>query len=325
MKKRTKILVVCLGILSASIVLSTWYFISTDPPIIIGEVTRNIEYKPGLKLDVYHPTEQVYDKTPVVLYIHGGAWIAGTKEGLNFNRFNDAANKLRESGYAIVSINYTLAKANQGPFPACVDDAVDAVTWIHENADTHNFDLNNLGLFGESAGAHIAMMIGFGHPEVYLSDRDDVEFKYVVDIYGPNQLRDIYNAPLVDALYSTLGKLPARMQSQLDFPRYIFGFDPKQDTARAVEIMDRFSPYNYVTPTAPPTLLIQGDADRVVPVAQSVKLQAKLDSLGVETELHIVEGADHAFANATPEQKTILQAQIVDFIRSHYSGDASSL
>jgi acetyl esterase/lipase len=261
----------------------------------------------------------VYNKAPVVLYIHGGAWIAGMKEGLNFNRFNSTVSDLRKLGYAIVSIDYTLADSNRGPFPACVQDAVDAVIWIHENADAYDLDVTNLGLFGESAGAQIAMMVGFGHPAVYLSDRADVHFQYVVDIYGPTKLQDIYHDQLISALYSTIGNLPATIQSHLDFPKYIFGFDPRTDSVRAAELMETYSPYNYVTSTAPPTLLIQGDVDRVVPVSQSIMLQAKLDSFGVENEIHIVEGADHAFANATQEQKSILQQQIVEFILRHYS------
>jgi dipeptidyl aminopeptidase/acylaminoacyl peptidase len=67
--------------------------------------------------------------------------------------------------------------------------------------------------------------------------------------------------------------------------------------------------------------MIHGDKDRVVPVDQSIRLQAKLDSLGIENEIHIVDGADHAFANATPEQKENLQKWIVEFVLRYYSGE----
>jgi acetyl esterase/lipase len=319
MKKRWKFLLFLLLASVGSLSGLAYFLVANDAPIITGDVLRNIEYKPGLKLDVYTPTRQVYEKTPVVIYIHGGAWIAGFKEGLNFNRFNQAANDLRESGYAIVSISYTLAQSNQSPFPACIEDAVDAVIWVYTHAPDHNFDINNVGLFGESAGAHLAMMVAYGHPTLYLRDYPQVRFNYVVDIYGPNRLKNIYHAPAIDTLYAALGKLPDRFQSHLDLAKYIFGFDPKQDTARATQIMETYSPYNYVTPAAPPTLLIQGDSDRVVPLEQSITLRAKLDSLGVENEMHIIEGADHAFAKATAEQKSELQKWIVGFVQRHYS------
>src|SRR5689334_237454 len=109
MKKRWIFLLLLLIFAVAFLFALSYFVVSNGAPIITGKVIRNIEYKPGLKLDVYTPTKQVYDKTPVVIYIHGGAWISGLKEGLNFNRFNQAANHLREAGYAIVSINYTLA------------------------------------------------------------------------------------------------------------------------------------------------------------------------------------------------------------------------
>lgn len=319
MKKRWKFLLILLTLAVGSFFSLGYFLHSNDAPITMGKVIRNIEYKPGLKLDIYTPTKQVYEKTPVVVYIHGGAWIGGIKEGLNFNRFNQAANELRESGYAIVAINYTLAESNKSPFPSCIEDASDAVKWVYQNADLHNFDVQNVGLFGESAGAHIAMMVGYGDPLHYLKDHPQVHFNYVIDIYGPNRLKDIYHAPAVDTLYSALAKLPKRLQSHLDIANYIFGFDPKQDSVRALQIMETYSPYNYLTSFAPPTLIIQGDSDRIVPLDQSTTLLAKLDSLSVENEIHIIEGADHAFAKATKEQKSELQKRIVEFIHHHYS------
>jgi acetyl esterase/lipase len=321
MKKRWKFLIVVITLVIGSGFGIAYFLFSNDAPIVTGSITRNIEYKPGLRLDVYAPTQQRYNKTPVVLYIHGGAWIGGMKEGLNFNRFNQTANDLRASGYAIVSINYTLAETNQSPFPTCIEDAADAVAWIHENATAYNFDLSNVGLFGESAGAHIAMMIAYNHASYTLKEYPQARFNYVVDIYGPNQLQNIYHAPTIDTLYSKLAQLPDRLQSHLDVAKYIFGFDPKQDSVRAQKMMEEYSPYNYLTSSAPPTLIIQGDKDRVVPLDQSITLLAKLDSLGVENEIHIVNGADHGFIKATPEQKLTQQKWVVKFIQRHYTSE----
>jgi acetyl esterase/lipase len=315
MKKRWKFLLWLVFIVAAILFAFGYFIIANDAPIITGTVVRNIEYKPGLKLDIYAPTKQVYDQMPVVIYIHGGAWIAGLKEGLNFNRFNQAVNELRDSGFAIVSINYTLANSNQSPFPACIDDAVDAVRWIHQNANVYLFDIDNIGLFGESAGAHIAMMTAYAD---YFKNSHEVHFNYVIDVYGPNLLTGVYHTPTVDTLYSKLAKLPSSLQSKLDIAKFIFGFDPKQDSVRAIETMNKYSPYNRVTKSAPPTLIIQGDSDRIVPIEQSTSLRAKLDSLGVENEFHIVKGADHAFAKASDEQKAEIQKWIVEFVKGHY-------
>lgn len=318
MKKYKKILWVVLALVTVGLLGIGYFFVSNHAPILTGNVIRNIEYKPGLLLDLYEPTKQVYDQTPVVLYIHGGAWITGIKETLNFNRFNQAANALRASGYAIVSINYTLAESSRSPFPTCIQDAADAVGWLSQHAATYRFDLQNVGLFGESAGAHIAMMLAYSPPSFYAKDSLPIRFNYVVDVYGPNQLEGIYHAPIVDTLSSIRGKMPKHFQSYLNLEKYIFGFDPRQDLDKALQIMRTYSPYQYLGATAPPTLLIQGDADRIVPLLQSTSLQLKLDSLGVENELHILKGADHAFINATPEQKAEVQQWIVAFIHQHY-------
>lgn len=313
LKKRWKFLLIILCLSICSAFGFGYYLIANDAPIIAGSIIRNIEYKPGLMLDIYAPTSHEFDRTPVVVYIHGGAWMAGMKEGLNFNRFNQTANDLRAAGYAIVSINYTLARNHQSPFPACIDDARDALKWIEKNADEYHFDLDNIGLFGESAGAHIAMMIGYDS-----RDSSSIRFNYIVDAYGPNQLAKIYKSSSIDTLYAKLDGLPVWLRGRLDPAKYILGFDPKQDSIRALDMMNLYSPYNYVKETAPPTLILHGDKDRVVPLDQSKSLHARLDSLGIENEFQVITGADHAFAYATTDQRTSLQKHITAFIIGHY-------
>ena len=311
MKKRWKFLIFLMALTSGAVIALGYFLVSNDAPIVVGNVVRNIEYKPGLKLDIYQPTTKVYEKAPVIVYVHGGAWIGGFKESLNFNRFNQAINTLRESGYAIVSVNYTLGKPNKSPFPDCIKDASDAVSWLTQNSALYNFDVLNIGLIGESAGAHIAMMLAYS--------QDSVKFNYVVDIYGPNQLAGILHSPLIDTLNSFVGKFPDSYRPRLSPEKYIFGLDPKQDSACVTEMVQAYSPYNYLTSSVPPTLIIQGDCDRIVPLIQSTSLQTRLDSLGVENDIHIVKGADHLFAKATRQQKLELQKRVVAFIRKHYN------
>jgi len=319
LKKTAKRVSLFIILLLSIVIVGLGYFLfSNNAPITSGQVKRDIEYKPGLALDIYTPTKQVYQKSPVVVYIHGGAWIGGLKEALNFNRFNQAANALRDSGYTIVSIDYTLAEQGRSPFPACITDASDAVTWVYEHADSFGWDKHNVGLFGESAGAHIAMMVAYANSKEFASTYKPHHFNYVLDVYGPTELEGIYHTPIADSLYSYISTLPASIESRLDLAKYIFGFDPKLDSLRAEQIMQTYSPFNYVNSSVPPTLMIHGKQDRIVPVEQSLLLKSKLDSLGVLNELHIVDGADHGFINATIEQKAVIQKWIVDFIVRQY-------
>ncbi|MEJ0031628.1 MAG: alpha/beta hydrolase [Bacteroidota bacterium] len=97
----------------------------------------------------------------MIFFIHGGAWIGGTKGSVNFNRVNGAVNKLREHGYTVISPNYSLAGKERSVFPECILDVYDAIDWTKDNASRYDLDTTHVGLMGESAGAHIAMMIAF--------------------------------------------------------------------------------------------------------------------------------------------------------------------
>jgi len=85
-KIKFKRLFIVLTILVIAVIASMASFLFTvDAPIIHGNVFHQVEYKDGLNLDIYSPTIKKYDKTPVILFFHGGAWITGTKESINFN------------------------------------------------------------------------------------------------------------------------------------------------------------------------------------------------------------------------------------------------
>ena len=296
-----------------------YFFISNDAPVLHGKIIFHKKYKDNLRLDIYLPTKSVYKKSPVVIFIHGGAWITGRKEGINLNRLNIAINKLRANGYTIISPEYTLARKSKAPFPNCIMDAFDAVKWIEENADEYNIDIDNIGLMGESAGAHIAMMVAFSKGNGFLGKNNHkFKFNYVVDIYGPTELKSLYYSESIDTILTTLNKLPERLSNQLDISKYIFGFDPKTDSIKSNEYMLAYSPINYLDKDAPPTLIIHGKNDRIVPINQSNILKSKLDSLLIENEYYEIDNVDHAFFGIKKEQKKKIQHQIVEFIHKHY-------
>lgn len=317
----TRFLILLVGVLLVLISIIGYYTIINEAPILRGQVDLQIGYKDQLNLDIYHPTNVIYERSPVVIYVHGGAWITGTKGAINFNRFNEAINELRANGYAIVCPNYTLARSGESPFPHCIIDVFDAIRWVNENAETYNFDLENVGLLGESAGSHIAMMTAFAPPSHFGADPHNMEFKYLLNIYGPNDLSTLYHAPLLDTLNNLLEKLPAGLQTHFDLPGKLFGFDPEKDSTRTANFISKYSPVTYMDADMPPMLIIHGDDDRVVPVEQSITLHEQLTKLGVTHEFHIIEGVDHAFRGVSLEQKQNIQEWTVAFIRRNYSSD----
>ncbi len=320
MQKR-KLIPLSFVVIAILVMLGVIFFmIKNEAPIVKGNLEYNVPYFKDKTLDIYYPTQRKYKKSPVLLYIHGGAWIAGRKEALNLNRFNTAFNLLREKGYTIISPEYTLAKEGQSPFPECIKDGFTATDWIVKHADSLQLDLNNFGIMGESAGSHIAMMNAFANPSDFNLSYNKTSFNYLIDIYGPNDLMQLYHSQTVDTLTSLIEILPSSLQEYMNLPQILFGFNPQEDSLRMVEFTNKYSPIHYVNKTSKlPTLMIHGTTDRVVPFIQSVHLKNKLDDFNIKNELHVLHDVDHAFLGVTIPQKDSIQTWVSQFILQEYN------
>jgi acetyl esterase/lipase len=290
-----------------------YYFITTDAPALRGEVEYHIPYNSKQTLDLYHPIKQL-PKHRVLLFIHGGAWISGSKLSVNNNRFHSVFNNLRNEGYFIVSPEYTLAKNGQSPFPECILDSFQCVQWIYDNAEKYNWDLDQFGIMGESAGGHLALMAGYTDPAVFDLNINKVKPRYVVDVYGPTQLDSLYHAATTDSISAMIKRLPASLAEQLDLARLMVGFDPETHPKEAEELFNKYSPVNYIDSLTPPTLIVHGTADQVVPMSQSQLLAGILDSVSIPNEVHFMPGTNHAFQGASEQQKAEMEQLIVSYI-----------
>jgi acetyl esterase/lipase len=299
-----------------------YVIISSRAPAFYGDVVYQVSYNEAQTLDIYLPTKSLYDEAPTVIFFHGGAWIAGRKESINFKRFNDAVNQLRDRGYAVISPSYTLAEDNKSPFPNCLQDAFDVVAWVENHADRYNLDTSNVGVFGESAGAHIALMMVFSDPSDFEAQTSSIRLNYAIDVYGPTDLKSLYQMQHTDSLDLIFSKLPSYLQSYMDISPMIFGFDPSLDKNKAKAFMHKYSPINYIKRSEIPVLIIQGAKDQVVPPQQSILLRNKLDSLGNSFRIEFVENADHAFYGASESQKNDIQEWIVNFIISNRNNES---
>ncbi len=310
--KRTLVfLIVCLLITSG---IAIYTLLKTEPPIFKGEILSDIPYSNTQTLDIYQPTKRVFQKSPVVIFIHGGAWIFGRKTSINFNRFNPAVNRLRNKGYTVISPSYTLATDDKSPFPDCINDVYKAINWVNAVADSLELDQNNLTLFGESAGAHLALMAAFD-AQLPNIDFKRPRFNCIVDVYGPTDLNLIYQNEVLDSVNRWMNKLPDALLPAHDITSYLFGFDPKVDSLKTFAFMEKYSPLSYlINSQVAPVLIIQGAEDQVVPQIQSLVLKKRLDSLSISNELHILPQVNHAFIGATDAQKQQVQDWIVSFI-----------
>lgn len=121
----------------------------------LAETLRDIEYAVvdgiSLKLDLVLPDAPSAKPAPLVVYIHGGAWISGDKSPTH-------APAVLGPQYAVASVNYRLAQ--QAPFPAQIHDCKAAVRWLRAHAATYSIDPHRIGAWGSSAGGHLAALLG---------------------------------------------------------------------------------------------------------------------------------------------------------------------
>jgi acetyl esterase/lipase len=241
-------------------------------------------YRP-LQLDLWVPAGE--GPAPLVVWIHGGGFMFGDRrhlpETLRPNQLFDA---LLEAGLAVATIDYR--HALEAPFPAQLLDAKAAVRYLRAFADELGISTGRIGVIGESAGGHIAALVGLtahradlegGHGVVGPSSAVDA----VVDWYGPADL-------------STMPRhtLPPQVAAKLP-PELVTPPEDQLTRGLAGPALADASPVTHVTPDAPPFLLVHGTADWLVPYAQSEQLSAALTAAGVPARLVPVEGAQHIF------------------------------
>ncbi len=245
-----------------------------------------------VRLDVFRKTNS--QNRPCVVYIHGGAFLLGQKNGLpptlqnpeTFNRFLDA-------GITVVAIDYRLA--GESIWPAQLHDASAAIAWIQHRAQGLGIDAANIFLWGESAGAHIAMHTGLRfnpNAEEYERLNGLAKIAGIINWYGPNDL-------------VAQGSQPNSPEARL------LGGQP-QDLPEASWDAN---PCNFVTKDAPAIQIRHGNADKVVSVDQSRLLKAKLDEVGATYDYAEVPEADHCFFNFSPVLALVDEA--VEFIKQN--------
>ena len=217
-----------------------------------------------LKMDVYYPSEN-NGRFAVTMYVHGGGWQKGDKGG---GAGEAEFAELQQAGFLVVSVNYRLAPEYE--FPAMIEDVKCAVRSLRAHADQYNLDPNRIGVFGGSAGGHLVSMLGTTDANAGFDVGEYLEYssraQAVVDMFGPADLT-------VD------------FEGGGETVRRAFG---DFDLALA-------SPVTYVTADDPPFLILHGEQDALVPIAQSEALLVALQAVGAPAELVPVANAGHGF------------------------------
>jgi acetyl esterase/lipase len=215
---------------------------------------------------------------PVIVHIHGGAWLAGDRIGGH----GRLAGYVATGEYAGVAVGYRLTR--EAIWPAQIHDCKAAIRWIRANARKYNLDPDRIGVVGESAGGHLVAMLGTSGgvkdlegdlgPHKGISSR----VQCVVDLFGPAEILAMQGAGSRmdhDGPNSPEGKLVGGRVKE------------KKEVAIAA------SPVTYVAPDNPPFLIIHGNKDPLVPYNQSERLYAALKKAKVECYFITVDGGGH--------------------------------
>ena len=266
-------------------------------------VQRDLVYKRVngmvLTLDLYRP-EEVSGPLPVIIFIHGGGWNRGRKERC-------PAVRIVDDGYAVASIDYRLTSV--APFPAQIEDCKAAVRWLRANASKYNLDPDRIGVWGFSAGGHLAALLGTsgGVPELEGSgDNLNVSSRVqaVLAVSAAVDFLRLYQ----DALTTPNEKTP----KVLTAIKMLMGGPIEEHKTTAIQA----SPLHYVSKDDPPFLIIHGEEDPTAPVIQCQLLAEALKRAGVETTLKIASERGHGVGGPT------FDPLIKSFFYKHLKQDA---
>ncbi len=281
---------------------------STVPTTVVRPVAADLAYaslSDAERLDLYVPStgQAPY---PLLVIIHGGGWTTGDKRG---ELPSAVIPGFLDLGLAVASVNYRLAP--EAIFPAQLLDVKAAIRYLRANASAFNVDANRFAVVGESAGAHLAALLGTTEGVAQFDDPAlgngaiSSAVQAIVDFYGPADLTTSDNQRALNA------GCPSDPDPNIAL---LLGASP----AVAPDLAEAASPVTYLRAgqDPPPFFIAHGDADCVVPYQQSVELHEAIEAVAPgRSQLAIVPGSGHYldfdFASQNEAILTFLTAAII--------------
>ncbi len=249
-----------------------------DSGVEPGYAYRNLQYAEagGVKLflDIYTPVAK--PPFPIIVYIHAGGWMIGTK--------SDCDLKMVDQGYAVACVDYRLSDVAK--FPAQIHDIKASIRWLRANAQKYRLNYMKFGVMGHSAGGHLAALLGASAGVIQLEgDLGNLEHssrvQAVVDFYGP---ADFFSAPVVYTDTQLYRDYTFYLERALGSP-----------VAENPVLAKLMSPTTHINKYNPPFFIVHGEQDDIIPYQQSQLLYDKLLEAGVPAIFRLVPNMGHAF------------------------------
>ena len=206
-----------------------------------------------LDMDVFLDSDYNSSDKPAILYFHGGSWISGTRDKIHQRYREPMLRRLVEKGFVVFAVDYRLVGLGRGHLEGAVSDCRDALSYVIDSAAAFGVDTTRIGLWGSSAGAHLAMMTAFADT---VSAR---RIRFLIDDFGPV---DIHKMFLV---------VPGWGREFIS--DMVFNLDGKS-LEQFDSLTSVYSPINYNTNI--PVLIFHGEEDDVVDISQSRMLHDHL-------------------------------------------------
>ena len=315
---------ITIAALSVIVLTSAQQNDNTQPQVIRNVVFAQAPTTGGgtkdLKINIWKGTGQ--QPQPVILFVHGGAWVSGDNLETAGSEQINAIMELRESGVTIAAATYRFS--NEAIFPAQIHDVKAAIRYLKANAGKYGIDPDRIMTMGESAGSQLALLAAVSNGEKAMEGtiggNTDVDSKVIgcIDCYGMTDF-----LTLAQDLYARkdLGRTDAQVyelvEDKTSSRSQLFGLTTDECNLGTVtanpsrfpqqyELVKSGSPLYHVTPDDPPVLIINGQKDIRVPSAQAIKMYQALYDAGVEAELLLNDRAPHG--NLGPESAAAIKA-----------------
>lgn len=257
----------------------------------------NPGYRPQI-VDIYVPAGK--GPHPLVLYIHGGGWMGGhTRQSGAFDNFPKMLAAFAAEGFTVASVEYRLS--GEATFPAQAKDIFAALRFLRQNAAQYHIDPSRVGVFGGSAGGHLAALTGLACTDGKIDATLDPASANDGCVQATAAWYGIHD-------FATMPRITQKDSAE----QRLLGCKDSTCTPEAIRAA---SPISYVDVKDAPVLLLHGVDDKVVPVGQSQQLEAALKAAGVPVSATYYPGIDHSFMGATPDdtRRTSLKAMNATF------------